>query len=218
MSFRNRAEAGRRLADALTAYKGRDAVVLALPRGGVPVAAEIAEALGAPLDLVLVRKIGAPFERELAIGAVAAIDLPVTVRNEGLIEDLGIDEARFETLRDAELQELARRREAYLKGRAATPIGGRVAIVVDDGVATGATTRAALRAVRAAGPARLILAVPVAPDDSLAALRSEADEVVCLEGHGFMGAIGFYYADFSQVSDDEVRAILARFSPARTHR
>lgn len=218
MSFRNRAEAGRRLADALTAYKGRDVVVLALPRGGVPVAAEIAEALGAPLDLVLVRKIGAPFERELAIGAVAAIDLPVTVRNEGLIEDLGIDEARFETLRDAELQELARRREAYLEGRPATPIGGRVAIVVDDGVATGATTRAALRAVRAAGPARLILAVPVAPDDSLAALRREADDVVCLEGHGFMGAIGFYYADFSQVSDDEVRAILARFPPARTHR
>lgn len=213
MSFRNRAEAGRRLADALQAYKGQNIVVLALPRGGVPVAAEISEALAAPLDLVLVRKIGAPFDKELAVGAVAEAGEAVTVRNDDLIADLGISETLFKRLRDAELGEIAPRREAYLKGRPRAPIAGQVAIVVDDGVATGATTLAALRAARAAKPEKLVLAVPVAPSSTLARLRSEADEVICLEPHVFMGAIGYYYADFRQVSDGEVQTILARFAP-----
>lgn len=211
MPFRNRVEAGRRLAAALRRFGGQPAVVFALPRGGVPVAAEIAAALAAPLDLVLVRKIGVPFHEELAMGAVADGGEPVTVRNEDVIGMYGIDEATFAEVRDGQLREIERRRRAYLGGRTPAPVAGRIAIVVDDGVATGATTRAALRAVRARGPAKLVLAVPVAPSDVMASLRSEADEVVCLEEHAAFGAIGFYYADFSQLSDGEVIDILARF-------
>lgn len=213
MPFADRTDAGRRLAEALRAYAAREAVVLALPRGGVPVAAEVAKALHAPLDLVLVRKIGMPFDEELAIGAVAEAGETVTVRNEDVIALGGVDEATFEAIRDRQLQEIARRREAYLAGRARAEVAGRVAIVVDDGIATGATTRAALRAVRARGPAKLVLAVPVAPRDSLAELRTEADEIVCLEAYEVFGAIALYYADFRQVPDAEVTAILARFPP-----
>ena len=210
MTFRNRSDAGRRLAKALAAYKGQPAVVLALPRGGVPVGAEIADALGAPLDLVLVRKIGVPFQPELAMGAVAGGTPPVTVRNEDVIAMLRIDAASFKAVEERELAEIERRRAAYLAGRASPEVAGKVAIVVDDGVATGATTRAALRAVRARKPARLVLATPVAPAETLADLRREADEVVCLEDHLFLGAIGGCYLDFRQVSDEEVTAILAR--------
>lgn len=213
MPFRNRSEAGRRLAAALAAYKGQDVVVLALPRGGVPVAAEIAAALNAPLDLVLVRKIGAPFHQELAMGAVANGGQPLTVRNEDVIAMLGVSDEVFDEVRDRELKEIERRKQAYLKNRPAPDLAGRVAIVVDDGVATGATTRAALLAVRARRPARLVLAVPVAPSDVLPAMRDEADEVVCLEDHSSFGAIGYYYADFSQVSDQEVTTIMSRFAP-----
>ena len=213
MSFRDRSEAGRRLADALSAYAGQDVVVLALPRGGVPVGAEIAAALHAPLDLVLVRKIGAPRHEELAMGAVADGGQAFTVRNEDVISMLGVDERTFDGVRKQELAEIERRRAAYLRGRPAEPLAGRVAIVVDDGVATGATTRAALQAVRARGPAKLVLATPVAPTDVLADLRLVADEVVCLEDHAAFGAIGFYYADFGQVSDEEVGDILSRFGP-----
>lgn len=211
MPFADRTDAGRRLAEALAAFAGRDAVVLALPRGGVPVAAEVAKALHAPLDLVLVRKIGMPFDTELAIGAVAEAGEPVTVRNEDVIVLGGVDEATFEGLRARQLHEIARRREAYLAGRRPAEVAGRVAIVVDDGIATGATTRAALRAVRARRPAKLVLAVPVAPSDTLAELRGEADEIVCLEDYTPFGAIALYYGDFRQVSDAEVTAILRRF-------
>lgn len=214
MSFINRTEAGRRLAGALGRYRGQDVVVLALPRGGVPVAAEVAQALRAPLDLVLVRKIGAPSHEELAMGAVAKAGEPCTVRNEDIIAMLGVDEATFKAIRDDELKEIERRRAAYLGGRPRAELKGRIVIVVDDGVATGATTRAALRAVRQQGPARLVLAVPVAATDTLADLRDEADEVVCLEDYPAFGAIGFYYADFRQLSDTEVTGILARFPPA----
>jgi predicted phosphoribosyltransferase len=214
-SFRDRADAGRRLAKALAKYRGQDAVVLALPRGGAPVGAEIAEALGAPLDLVLVRKIGAPFHEELAMGAVAEGAPPVIVRNEDVIAMLGVDEARFGEVRDRELAEMERRRRAYLSGRACAEAAGRIAILVDDGVATGATTRAALRAVRARRPKKLVLAVPVAEQDVQAALRSECDEVVCLVDHLVWGGIGPCYDDFRQVSDAEVTEALARFPPMR---
>ncbi|HEX5377011.1 MAG TPA: phosphoribosyltransferase family protein, partial [Phenylobacterium sp.] len=145
MPFRNRTEAGRRLADALTHYRGQDVVILALPRGGAPVAAEVAEALGAPLDLVLVRKIGAPFHEELAMGAVADGGQPLTIRNEDIIRMLGISDETFDAVRDRQLEEIERRRSAYVSGRPRVDVEGRVAIVIDDGVATGATTLAALR-------------------------------------------------------------------------
>lgn len=211
MSFRNRSEAGRKLAAALARYKGHAPVVLALPRGGVPVAAEVAAALDAPLDLILVRKIGVPFQPELAMGAVVDGAAPVIVRNDDIIRLAGIDEAEFKAVCDSELAEIERRRQRYLGGRERADVAGRTAIVVDDGVATGATTRAALRATRMRNPNRLVLAVPVAPTDSLAELRDDADDVVCLEDHASFGAIGFYYSDFRQISDDEVIEILQRF-------
>lgn len=213
MPFRNRADAGRRLAAALAAHAGKDVVVLALPRGGVPVAAEVAAALRAPLDLVLVRKIGAPRHEELAMGAVADGGHAITVRNDEIIQMLGIDDRTFDALRDRQLDEIERRRAVYLRGRPAQDLKGRTAIVVDDGVATGATTRAALRAVRARGPAQLVLATPVAPTETLAELQSEADDVVCLEAYATFGAIGLFYDDFRQVGDQEVIDTLSRFAP-----
>jgi len=215
MPFVDRRDAGRRLATALAQYKDQAPVILALPRGGVPVAAEVAKALGAPLDLVLVRKIGVPFQPELAMGAVVDGGATLVVRNEDVIETAGIGDSEFQAIRDRELAEIERRRARYLGGRARAEISGRVVIVVDDGIATGATTRAALRATRARHPKRLVLAVPVAPTESLAAMREEADEVVCLESHELFGAIGLYYRDFRQVSDDEVCALLARSAAAK---
>lgn len=215
MPFHNRKDAGRKLAAALAGYKNRKSVVLALPRGGVPVAAEVAAALGAPLDLILVRKIGLPFQPELAMGAVADGSAPMVVRNEDVIRIASVSEEEFKTVCDRELAEIERRRQRYLGGRPAVDISGRTVIVVDDGIATGATTRAALRATRARNPNRLVLAVPVAPTESLAALRREVDDLVCLEDYESFGAIGFYYSDFRQVSDEEVIETLARF-PART--
>ena len=216
MSFRNRSAAGRALAQALNHYRGRHPAVLALPRGGVPVAAEIAAALDGSLDLILVRKIGVPMQPELAMGALVDGASPLIVRNEEVIRLACIEEAEFKSVCDRELAEIERRRQRYLGGRARIEIAGRVAIVVDDGVATGATTRAALRATRARKPKKLILAVPVAPTESLAAMKAEADDVVCLEDHESFGAIGYYYADFRQTSDQEVIDTLARFSPAPT--
>ncbi len=211
MPFRDRSDAGRKLASALAQYTDQQPVVLALPRGGVPVAAEVAAALNAPLDLVLVRKIGVPFQPELAMGAVVDGDAPLVVRNEDVIRLARIDEADFKAVCDSALAEIERRRQRYLGGRARVEVAGRTAIVIDDGIATGATTRAALRATRMRKPKRLVLAVPVAPTDSLAAMREEADEVVCLEDHEAFGAIGFYYSDFWQLSDEDVIKILERF-------
>jgi predicted phosphoribosyltransferase len=211
MVFVNRSDAGRRLAQALAPYRDRGPVVLALPRGGVPVAAEVAAALHAPLDLVLVRKIGVPAQPELAMGAVVDGGAPIVVRNDDVIALARVSEAEFDAIRDRELAEIERRRRLYLGSRPAVPVEGRVAIVIDDGIATGATTRAALRAMRRRAPARLVLAAPVASPDTLAALRAEADDVVCLEEHMSFGAIGFYYADFRQLSDREVKDIMARF-------
>ncbi len=211
MSFRNRSDAGRQLAKALAGYKDQQPVILALPRGGVPVAAQVAVALNAPLDLILVRKIGVPFQPELAMGAVVDGGAPIVVRNEDVIRLAGIDESEFKTVCDEELAEIERRRQRYLGNRKHVDVSGRTAIVIDDGIATGATTRAALRATRMRRPKRLILAVPVAPTDSLSALQGDADDVVCLENHEPFGAIGVYYTDFSQIPDEEVIEILKRF-------
>jgi putative phosphoribosyl transferase len=212
MSFKDRADAGRKLALALGDYKNQQPVVLALPRGGVPVAAKVAAALNAPLDLILVRKIGLPYRPELAMGAVVDGDEPLVVRNEDVIRFAGIDESEFNAVCDSELAEIERRRQRYLGSRERVEVAGRTAIVIDDGIATGATTRAALRATRIRTPKRLILAVPVAPTDSLAAMRQEADDVVCLEAHTDLMAIGLYYSNFWPVPDEEVIELLARFS------
>jgi putative phosphoribosyl transferase len=211
MSFQDRTDAGRQLARALAGYKGQQPVVLALPRGGVSVAAEVAAALDAPLDVILVRKIGVPFQPELAMGAVVVGDEPLIVRNEAVIRHAGIGEAAFQAVCDSELAEIERRRQRYLGGRERIEVAGRSAIVIDDGIATGATMRAALRATRLRKPKKLILAVPVAPTDSLAVMRREADEIVCIEAHADLGAIGYYYSDFRAVPDEAVIALLAQF-------
>ncbi len=210
MPFIDRTDAGRQLAKALVRYKNQRPVVLALPRGGVPVAAEVATALDAPLDLILVRKIGVPFQSELAMGAVVDGAEPIIVRNEDVIQLCGVSETDFNDVRDEQLAEIERRRKLYLGDRPHPEISGRTVIVVDDGIATGATTRAALHAMRMRKPSKLVLAVPVAPTDTLKKLRGEADDIVCLENYEEFGAIGLFYSDFSQTSDREVIEILAR--------
>jgi putative phosphoribosyl transferase len=210
MKYADRADAGRRLAEKLAHLKDRQPIVLALPRGGVAVGFEIAQALGAPLDVVLVRKIGVPWQPELALGAVTDGANPQTFIDRDLAASLDIPEdyIREETAR--QLAEIERRRKSYCEDRPALEISGRAAIVVDDGIATGATMRVALQAVRRRNPAWLVLAVPVAPPDTLAALGEEADETVCPERPIALGAIGFYYRDFHQMTDDEVTDLLAR--------
>jgi predicted phosphoribosyltransferase len=212
--FEDRRDAGRQLAAALASYKDAKPVILALPRGGVPVAAEVASRLGADLDLILARKIGVPFQPELAMGAVVDGPEPITVRNEDVIALAKINRAEFDAVRDRELAEIGRRRERYLGARPLIPLAGRTAVVIDDGIATGATIRAALRAVRAQHPGKLVLAVPVAAASTLASLRPEADEIVCLSAPEELRAIGFFYYDFRQVSDEAVIEIMKAHPPA----
>jgi putative phosphoribosyl transferase len=216
MPFLDRSDAGRKLAGALAGYKDQHPVVLALPRGGVPVAAEVAAALDASLDLILVRKLGVPAEPELAMGAVVDGAAPIVVRNDDVIRIADVGEAEFNAARDAELAEIERRRRRYLGDRERADVAGRTAIVIDDGIATGATIRAALRATRMRKPKKLVVAVPVAPTESRVELRGEADDIVCVEWHKCFGAIGAYYADFQQVSDQEVIETLKRFAPAKS--
>jgi putative phosphoribosyl transferase len=209
MKFADRGEAGRRLADKLLHFKDRQPVVLALPRGGVAVGFEIAHTLDAPLDIVLVRKIGVPWQPELALGAVTDGARHETFIDRNLAASLNIPDRYIEEETSRQLKEIERRREAYCEGRPSLELAGHTAIVVDDGIATGATMRVALQAVRRHGPARLVLAVPVAPPDTLTALREEVDEAVCLETPAELGAIGYYYRDFHQMSDREVTELLA---------
>jgi putative phosphoribosyl transferase len=210
MKFADRAAAGRQLATRLAHLKDRGAVVLALPRGGVAVGFEIAQALGAPLEIVLVRKIGVPWQPELALGAVTDGGSPETFIDEDLSKVLDIPKSFVQEETSRQLEEIERRRASYCAGRTPVEIAGRTAIVVDDGIATGATMRVALRAVRRRNPAHLVLAVPVAAPETLRAFRKEANETVCLQTPVMLGAIGFYYRDFHQMSDAEVTDLLAR--------
>lgn len=206
--FRNRTEAGRQLADILVRMALPRPVVLALPRGGVPLGVEIARALAAPLDLLLVRKIGAPGQPELALGAVVDGERPELVVNRDVQAACGVTDAELHEAEQRQLVEIERRRAVYLKGRSPVALGGASAIVVDDGIATGATVRAALRALRRRNPARLVLAVGVAPPDTIAMLRDEVDDIVCLQTPEPLRAVGLYYDDFSQLDDDDVVALL----------
>jgi putative phosphoribosyl transferase len=216
MLFRNRTDAGRQLAKALLKYKSRHPVILALPRGGVSVAAEVAVALDAPLDLLLVRKIGLPSQPELAMGAVTDGEEPTIIRNRDVIELSGISADEFDAVCEEERNEIERRRKRYLGDRARSKVKGQVVIIIDDGIATGATTLAAIRAVRGREPRELVLAVPVAPLDTINMLQPEVDAVVCLDTPEDLGAIGYFYRDFHQVSDDEVIATLRRFPANRS--
>ncbi len=202
--FLDRNQAGRRLADELLVFKDKRPVVLALPRGGLPIGFEAAKALAAPLDLIFVRKIGAPNQPELALGAVADGGHPFTIRNDDVIRMLGVSESYLQEEVRRKLAEIDRRRALYLSSRPRVEVKECTAIVVDDGIATGATVRAALRSVRKAEPAHLVLAVPVAPSETIEALKEDADEVVCLETPVPFFAISMFYQRFEQVSDQEV--------------
>jgi predicted phosphoribosyltransferase len=207
--FRNRTDAGRQLAEKLAAYANRpDVLVLALPRGGVPVGFEVARELGAPLDVFLVRKLGVPGYEELAMGAVATGG--VRVLNDEIVRGLGISEHEIDAAAARELQELARRQRLYRGDRPLPDIAGRTIILVDDGLATGATMRAAIAAVRQPQPARIVVAVPTASPDTCEALKAEADDVVCAMTPEPFLAVGHWYEDFTQTTDDEVRELLAR--------
>lgn len=208
MSFRDRAEAGRQLAARLMDFQPRNPVILALPRGGVPVAYEIAKALQAPLDLVLVRKIGAPGHPEFGIGAMVDGAHPQVVLNEAVVAQLEVPAAYIEEEIRRQLLEIERRRERYLGGRRPIDIQGRTVIVVDDGIATGGTVRAALQGLSRVRPAYLVLAVPVAPADAIEQLRSQTDEIVCPATPEPFHAVGAHYDDFTQTSDAEVIALL----------
>ena len=205
--FADRRDAGRVLATKLTAYAGRsDVVVLALPRGGVPVAWEVATALGVPLDVFVVRKLGVPYQPELAMGAIASGG--VRVINDEVVAAAGITPAMFENATRVEERELQRREHAYRNGRPAVPLKDKVAVIVDDGLATGSTMRAAVEAVRRQQPSRVVVAVPVGAPETCDELALMADEVICVETPVPFSAVGLWYDDFSQTTDDEVRTLL----------
>jgi len=206
--FRNRIDAGDRLAEKLERYASRaDVIVLALPRGGVPVGYEVARTLGVPLDVFLVRKLGVPGREELAMGAIASGG--VRVLNEDVISELQIPQHWVDVVAARELEELRRREAAYRDGRAAPDVRGKAVILVDDGLATGASMRAAVAALRKLGPARIVVAVPVGAQQTCDDFRDVADEVLCAETPDPFYAVGSWYADFDQTTDDEVRALLA---------
>jgi predicted phosphoribosyltransferase len=207
--FRDRREAGARLARALADYAGRpDVVVLGLPRGGIPVASEVARALGgAPLDVFLVRKLGVPFERELAMGAIATGG--VRVLNTGIVDALAIPPQAIDAVAREEEAELARREREYRGDRPVRDVHGKIVILVDDGLATGATMRAAVTALRRLGPSRIVVAVPTASAEACVDLKEVADEVVCAETPDPFVAVGAWYEDFSETTDEDVRRLLA---------
>ena len=206
--FRDRADAGHQLADALKDYRGRTDLVLALPRGGVPVGFLVAQALGAPLDVLIVRKIGAPFHEELGVGALVSGNPPEVVWNENLLAQLGLTPEGLQRTVDRETQE-ARRRELLYRGDRPSPsVRGKSVILVDDGLATGITAQAALTALHRCHPKHLILAIPVAPPDTVERLRSLVDDLVCLDTPPWFSAVGQFYRDFAQTEDEEVIALL----------
>lgn len=208
MLFRDRFDAGRQLACKLRHYAGRrDVLILGLPRGGVPVAAEVARALGAPLDVFLVRKLGVPGHKELAMGAIASGG--IRVLNDQVVQALGIPERVLDRVAAEEQVELARREREYRDDRPFPAVEGRVVILVDDGLATGTTMRAAVQALRRLRPARVVVAVPVGAAETCAELHAEADETVCAETPEPFAAVGWWYRNFEQTTDDEVRAALA---------
>jgi putative phosphoribosyl transferase len=208
--FADRVDAGRQLAAALTAYRGRDVVVLGLPRGGVPVAAEVAAALGAPLDVLVVRKLGVPSQPELAFGAIGeGPDAGVRVFNDIVLRRTGLSPEAIAAVEQEQRIELHRRIDRYRGGRAGRALVGRVALIVDDGFATGATARAAALVARAQGAQRVVLAAPIGAPDTIAALREVADDVVCLGVPRAFAAVGQGYRNFDQTSDEEVCALLA---------
>jgi predicted phosphoribosyltransferase len=211
--FRDRTDAGRQLAEKLAAYANRgDVLVLALPRGGVPVAFEVARALGAPLEVFVVRKLGVPGHEELAMGAVATGG--VRVLNDEIVRGLIIREDEVDAVVRRELQEVSRRERLYRGDRPPPDVDGRTVILVDDGLATGATMRAAVKALRGRQPARIVVAVPIASPDTCEALKAEADEVVCAMTPEPFFAVGHWYDDFTQTTDDEVRALFGAARPA----
>lgn len=209
MRFRDRAEAGRVLAGKLTSYANRpEVLVLALPRGGVPVAYEVARALRAPLDVFLVRKLGLPGQEELAMGAIASGG--TRVLNEEVVGTLNIPDEVIDAVAAEEQQELSRREQDYRDERPAPDVRGRTIILIDDGLATGTTMRAAVAALRQQGPARIVVAVPVGAPDTCAEFQKKADEAICARTPEPFHAVGIWYDDFAQTSDEEVRSLLAR--------
>jgi putative phosphoribosyl transferase len=207
MIFRDRQDAGQRLAELVKSrFEGQDVVVLGLPRGGVPVAYEVAQALAAPLDVIVVRKVGVPFQPELAMGAVG--EGGVLVLNPEVVRLAGVGERELALVEERERAEVERRAARFRGDAPQLPLQGRIALLVDDGLATGATARAACRVARAAGAAQVVVAVPVAPPDTVASLRADADEVLCLDTPAQFSAVGQWYRDFTQTSDAEVARLL----------
>jgi putative phosphoribosyl transferase len=205
--FKDRRDAGKQLAQELSAHAGRlDVIVLALPRGGVPVAYEVARALNAPLDIFIVRKLGLPGHEELAIGAIASGG--TRVLNHDIVQGLKIPQTMIDTVTRQELQELGRRERAYRGDRPPPEVRGHTVILIDDGLATGASKRAAVAALRAQNPARIVVAVPTAAPETCEALRPEVDEIVCATTPEPFYGVGRWYEDFSQTTDEEVRAVL----------
>jgi predicted phosphoribosyltransferase len=208
-AFANRTEAGRLLVEKLVKYAGRDdVIVLGLPRGGVPVAFEVAHRLGAPLDVFIVRKLGVPGFEELAAGAIASGG--VRVLNEDVMRSIPHADEAIDAVTIRETAELERREQIYREGRPAPQLRDRIVILVDDGLATGATMRAAIEALRQSGAAKIVVAVPVGPQDTCRELEEEADETICLSTPEFFQAVGQYYEDFSQTSDEDVRELLSQ--------
>ncbi|MFI9235186.1 phosphoribosyltransferase family protein [Streptomyces cinnamoneus] len=208
MRFIDRVDAGRRLAEQLGHLRGEHPVVLGLPRGGVPVAFEVARALDAPLDVILVRKLGVPYHRELGFGAIG--EGGVRVIRDDIVRMSRVDQDDLAEVEHSEEAELARRAETFRAGQPRIPLKGRTAVVVDDGIATGATAAAACQVARAQGAARVVLAVPVAPPDAAAEFRTQVDELICLSTPALFSAVGEWYRDFSQTSDEEVVELLRR--------
>ena len=208
-AFANRSEAGRLLAEKLEKYANRnDVIVLGLPRGGVPVAYEVAKHLHVPLDVFIVRKLGVPGFEELAAGAIASGS--VRVLNEDVMRAIPYGDAAIEAVTAKETAELQRREQIYREGRPAPELRGNIVMLVDDGLATGATMRAAVKALHQSGAAKIVVAVPVGPPDTCREIAQEADETICLSTPEFFQAVGQYYEDFSQTSDDDVRKLLTR--------